>query len=99
MSWSNDRPRSHEYGSAWARTRRQWADRHQPDHPCVRCTHPLGPMSSRLHLDHDDHDRSIIRGFSHGAPCPWCGVRCNVSAAARKANAIARANKRRRRQW
>ena len=35
------------------------------------------------YLDHDDHDRSIVRGFAHGDPCPQCGVRCNVSAGAR----------------
>jgi hypothetical protein len=33
-----------------------------------------------LHLDHDDWDRTIIRGFSHRA--------CNLRAAAKKARAI-----------
>ena len=33
-----------------------------------------------LHLDHDDWDRTKLRGFSHAA--------CNLRAAARKARAI-----------
>ena len=88
MPWSRNRPRSAEYGSDWQKTREQWAARHHPSDPCYRCRHPLGPMSRHLHLDHDDIDRSIIRGFSHGdEPCPYCGVRCNLSAGARAARA------------
>ena len=84
MPWSRSRPRSNEYGWNWSKTRAEWAKRHDPDDLCTRCPHPLGPMGPWLHLDHDDHDRSIIRGFAHGEPCPWCGVRCNVVAGARE---------------
>jgi hypothetical protein len=47
--------------------------------PCYRCGLPM-LRGQELHLDHDDHDRSIIRGFSH--------KHCNLRAAARKARAI-----------
>ena len=43
----------------------------------------MGPW---LHYDHRD-DRSGYAGFAHGAPCPTCGVRCNVVAGARKGRA------------
>jgi hypothetical protein len=47
--------------------------------PCIRCGLPMLP-GQELHLDHDDWDRSIIRGFSHR--------KCNLRAAAKKARAI-----------
>ncbi len=96
MTWSK-RPRSPRYGAAWAKTREQWAARHEPWHTCTRCHHPLGPMGPGLHLDHDDHDDhdpNLVRGFAHGDPCPYCNVRCNQSAGARKGSRIA--NNRRR---
>jgi hypothetical protein len=88
MTWPR-KPRSPKYGSEWAKTRAQWAERHEPWHTCTRCRHRLGPMGPGLHLDHDDHDPSIVRGFAHGAPCPRCGVRCNQAAGARKGSRIA----------
>ena len=54
--------------------------------PCVRCGEIM-LRGQKLHLDHDDNDRSIIRGFSHSD--------CNIRAAARKARAIQTAAKRR----
>ena len=49
--------------------------------PCVRCGQLMLP-GQKLHLDHDDWDRSIIRGFSH--------ERCNLRAAGRKGKAVQR---------
>jgi hypothetical protein len=54
--------------------------------PCVRCGELMLP-GQKLHLDHDDWDRSIIRGFAHSD--------CNIRAAAKKARAIQTAAKRR----
>lgn len=85
MPWSTSRPKSAQYGWDWQKTRAAWAARHQPWHRCTRCHHPLGPMGPHLHLDHDDHDRTVVRGFAHGTPCPICRVRCNVRAGAVKA--------------
>ena len=53
--------------------------------PCVRCGEPM-LKGQKLHLDHDDWDRSILRGFSHAD--------CNIRAAAKKARAIQTAAKR-----
>jgi hypothetical protein len=53
--------------------------------PCVRCGLPMLP-GQKLHLDHDDYDRSILRGFAHS----WC----NIRAAAKKARVIQLAAKR-----
>ena len=47
--------------------------------PCYRCGLPM-LRGQELHLDHDDWDRTITRGFSHRA--------CNLRAAAKKARAI-----------
>ncbi len=74
MTWSRVKPRQQVHGAAHAKARKQWAARHQPTDLCVRCRRPLGPMGSWLHLDHDDHDKTIYRGFSHAA--------CNLKAAA-----------------
>ena len=87
MAWDRYKPRTELYGWGHAKNRKAWAVRHRPDDLCYRCYHPLGPMGWWLHLDHDDYDKSIVRGFSHGEPCPTCGVRCNVSAAGRLGNA------------
>jgi hypothetical protein len=57
--------------------------------PCVRCGQPMLP-AQRLHVDHDDYDRTKLRGFAHAA--------CNIRAAAKKARAIQIAAKRRVRQ-
>ncbi len=46
--------------------------------PCVRCGLPMLP-GQKLHLDHDDYDRTRLRGFAH--------AECNIRAAARKARA------------
>jgi hypothetical protein len=42
-------------------------------------------VGQQLHLDHDDWDRSILRGFAHAD--------CNIRAAAAKARAIRRYRK------
>ena len=89
MTWSRGRSRSGDYDWQWQKTRKQWVRRHQPSDPCVRCAHPLGPMGRNLHLDHDDHDRSIVLGFARGDPCPYCGVPCNKRAGTVKGSAIA----------
>ena len=47
--------------------------------PCSRCGKPMLP-GQELHLDHDDWDRTKLRGFSHRE--------CNLRAAAKKARAI-----------
>jgi hypothetical protein len=49
--------------------------------PCVRCGQLMLP-GQKLHLDHDDWDRSIIRGFAHAI--------CNLRAAGRKGKAVQR---------
>lgn len=73
MTWSRVKPRNQVHGAAHAKARKEWAARHHPSTPCFRCGRPLGPMSSALHLDHDDYDKSLYRGFSHAA--------CNLRAA------------------
>jgi hypothetical protein len=47
--------------------------------PCSRCGQPM-LKGQELHLDHDDWDRTKLRGFSHRE--------CNLKAAAKKARAI-----------
>jgi hypothetical protein len=47
--------------------------------PCVRCGELMLP-GQKLHLDHDDHDRTKLRGFAHAS--------CNIRAAAKKARRI-----------
>ena len=54
--------------------------------PCVRCSELMLP-GQKLHLDHDDYDRTKLRGFAHAA--------CNIRAAAKKARAIQLAAKQR----
>jgi hypothetical protein len=54
--------------------------------PCVRCGEVMLP-GQQLHLDHDDYDRSRLRGFAHSD--------CNIRAAAKKARAIQIAAKQR----
>lgn len=81
MTWSRVKARSDVHGVAHMRARRRYAARHHPLDPCARCGHPLGPMGPGLHLDHDDHDKRVYIGFSHGAPCPTCGIPCNLRAA------------------
>ncbi|MGZ4516698.1 MAG: hypothetical protein ACXVXN_02085 [Mycobacteriaceae bacterium] len=73
MTWSRVKPRSQVHDAAHAKARKQWAARHSPSDPCYRCGHALGPMGPHLHLDHDDYDKTIYRGFSH--------AKCNLSAA------------------
>jgi len=86
MPWDPRSPRSAEYGTDHAKARASAALVHDPADPCTRCGHELGPMGPWLHYDHRD-DRSGYAGFAHGAPCPTCGVRCNVVAGARKGRA------------
>lgn len=73
MTWRRLKPRAAVHGAAHARARRELAAQHQPEHPCVRCGYPLGPMGPHLHLDHHDHDKTVYLGFSHAA--------CNLRAA------------------
>jgi hypothetical protein len=47
--------------------------------PCVRCGEPM-LQGQKLHLDHDDYDRTRLLGFAHS--------QCNIRAAAKKARAI-----------
>jgi hypothetical protein len=86
MPWSSTRPRNNDYGTAHQAARRAYAAKHQPDDPCVRCGHALGPIGPWLHLDHNAQ-RTGYLGFSHGSRrCPTCGKRCNLRAAALVAN-------------
>ena len=48
---------------------------------CWRTGHPI-PPTERCHVGHDDHDVNLIRGPEHAA--------CNLKAAARKGNRVAR---------
>lgn len=73
------------YGSAHQKARREAVKRHHPADPCARCGHALGPMGPHLHYDHNGQ-RTGYLGFSHGAPCPTCGQRCNIRAAAIEGN-------------
>ena len=86
MPWSTNRPRSSDYGAAHAKARKAAAAQHDPSDPCTRCGHPLGPMGRWLHYDHAP-DRQSYLGFAHGAPCPWCGKRCNQVAGAKAGRA------------
>jgi hypothetical protein len=52
--------------------------------PGVRCGELMLPGQA-LHLDHDDWDRTKLRGFSH--------AECNIRAAAQKAQVMAAAKK------
>jgi hypothetical protein len=91
MGWERS---TTSYPDDWAAIRKRWAARHRDWHPCVRCGRALGPMNRNLHLDHDDHDRSIVRGFAH--------AKCNMRAAALKGNRVKRgmaARPVRSRQW
>jgi hypothetical protein len=65
------------YGNSHQKLRRQLLPQAYGK-PCSRCGLPMLPGQA-LHLDHDDHDRSKYRGFSHAA--------CNLKAAARKGRA------------
>lgn len=76
------------YGRKHREKRADAARRHHPNNPCVRCGHPLGPMGPHLHYDHDEAGGYL--GFSHGTPCPICGIKCNIRAGAIKGNQIQR---------
>lgn len=72
------------YDNTHVKARATAARKHRPTDPCARCGHPLGPMGSWLHYDHNDQ-RTGYLGFSHGnQPCPICGKRCNKVAGAIK---------------
>lgn len=92
MAWPPGRRRAAKYGHTHAKARAAAAARHHPTDPCVRCGHPLGPMGPWLHYDHDEHGGYY--GFAHGAPCPYCRIRCNLAAGARKGSRIAHRKRR-----
>lgn len=69
MTWSRVKQRSDLYGTAHRKERDRRAALHDPTDPCVRCGRPLGPMGPWLHLDHDDVDKQMYLGFSHGRAC------------------------------
>lgn len=73
MTWDRSKHRAAKYGKGWARTRAEWAARHDPSDPCTRCRRPLGPMGRWLHLDHNDFTGQVD-GFAHAA--------CNIRAGA-----------------
>lgn len=61
------------YDSKFYAIRREYVERHETEpFDCIRCGEPI-PINEPFHLDHDDDDRSIIRGPSHPL--------CNLSAA------------------
>lgn len=66
------------YDGRHKRARADAARHHLATNPCVRCHQPLGPMSSALHYDHDEHGGYL--GFSHGS--------CNLRAGAIKGNTL-----------
>ena len=78
VTFDRMKPRSQTHGSAHDKARKAAAKQHDPSDRCVRCGRPLGPMSSRLHYDHHDTDKTIYLGFSHAA--------CNLSAAGKQGN-------------
>ena len=80
MPWKTSRPAPDTRGTGHEhrKARAQWAQHHDPSHPCVRCGRPLGPMGPWLHLDHN-RTRDGYLGFSH--------ARCNVRAGAREGRA------------
>lgn len=71
------------YGYAYQKLRKQLLPKAYGT-PCVRCGELMLP-GQKLHLDHDDWDRTKLRGFAHAD--------CNIRAAARKARAIQTAAK------
>ena len=91
MTFDRMKPRSETHGAAHDKARKAWALKHDPAHLCARCHHTLGPMHSGLHLDHHDTDKSRYIGFSHGTPCPTCGIKCNVVAGAALGRAVQKA--------
>lgn len=86
MTWSRVKPRSATHGASHDKARKQWAAKHQPNDPCVRCGKPLGPMSPNLHLDHHDSDKTRYLGFAHKA--------CNLRAAGQLGRARQKAQRR-----
>lgn len=83
MTFASGKGRGAKYGAAHIAERKRRAAAHHPSHPCTRCRKPLGPMSSRLHLDHCECTGGCGRcagtgylGFAHAG--------CNVSAGASK---------------
>ena len=83
MAWDRYKPRGADHGSGHAKQVKIWKARHQPTDLCARCGRPLGPMCSDLHLDHDDYDKRIYIGYSHGA--------CNLRAAGQLGRAVQKA--------
>ncbi len=82
MTWNRSRKRAPKkargYGYEFQKLRKQLLPQAYGK-PCSRCGLPM-LKGQELHLDHDDWDRTKLRGFSHAA--------CNLRAAARKARAI-----------
>lgn len=85
MTWDRTKPRDGLHGAAHTKARKQWAARHRPSNPCVRCGLPLGPMGPWLHLDHDDVDKTLYRGFAHAS--------CNTSAGGTRGRQVQRAKR------
>ncbi len=81
MAFAPGKGRSSKYGAEHQAERRARAARHQATDPCVRCRRPLGPMSPRLHLDHNEHGGYL--GFAHET--------CNRKAGAKKGARIVNA--------
>lgn len=101
MTFSNRKGRGARYGAKHQAMRRALAAATTPASPCCRCGHPLGSQhrvdgrGRKVGLWHLDHaEDGTYLGFSHGERCRVCGVKCNVSAGARKGAATV--NRRRR---
>lgn len=84
MSFTPGKGRSTKYAAKHQAERRARAARHHPEHPCVRCGKPLGPMNRNLHLDHAEDGTYL--GFAHAA----CNRKAGASKGARIANALAK---------
>ncbi len=65
------------YDSQHRKARAAAAQHHHPDHSCTRCHEPLGPMSPRLHYDHNADGTGYL-GFAH--------ARCNIKAGSAEGN-------------
>ena len=83
---------------AWAKTKQPggttkggWGSKHQKlrkallpqayGKPCVRCGELMLPGQT-LHLDHDDYDRTKLRGFAHALPAQLlAGIRTRFASA------------------
>lgn len=93
MAFPRDRSQTRKggrYDRAHQLARAAAAKQHQPSDPCVRCGHPLGPMNSGLHYDHNQNGTAYL-GFSHAA--------CNLRAGAQEGRRRQLRNNPRPRPW